>query len=403
MSSTEARHLGANTGAGANIKLPIYLDYQATTPLDPRALEAMMPYFTEHFGNPHSSTHEFGATSAAAVERAREQVASLIGAEAREIVFTSGATEANNLAIKGVAAFECEHRKGQRKRVITVITEHKCVIETCKYLGRDGHDIVTLPVDGDGIVDLGDLAAAINDETLLVSVMGVNNETGVIQPLAEIGALCREHGAYLHSDCAQAVGKIPLDVNAMKIDLMSISGHKLYGPKGIGALYVRRRPRVRLLAMIDGGGQERGMRSGTLPTPCCVGFGEACAIAEAEMASDHERLAQLRDRLLEGITANTDGVTLNGDRTRRIPGNLNLSFTGVGGEQLVAALSDLAVSTGSACNSASVEPSYVLMALGMGSERADASIRFGIGRFTTEAEIDYAIQTVVGQLSRLRG
>ena len=373
--------------ASANIKLPIYLDYQATTPLDPRALEAMMPYLTEHFGNPHSSTHVFGSTSADAVERAREQVASLIGADPREIIFTSGATEANNLALKGVAAFEYEHHKGRRNRVITVVTEHKCVIETCKHLGRDGLE----------------LADVMNDETLLVSVMGVNNETGVIQPLAEIGALCREYGAHLHSDCAQAVGKIPLDVNAMNIDLMSISSHKVYGPKGVGALYMRRRPRVRLLPMTDGGGQERGMRSGTVPTPSCVGFGEACAIAEAEMESDNERLAALRDRLLEGITASVEGVSLNGDRTRRIPGNLNLSFTGVGGEQLVEALSDLAVSTGSACNSASVEPSYVLMAMGMGSERADASIRFGIGRFTTEAEIDYAIQTVAEQLSRLRG
>ena len=387
----------------AAIKLPIYLDYQATTPLDPRALEAMMPYFTEHFGNPHSSTHAYGSVSADAVERAREQVASLIGADPREIVFTSGATESNNLAIKGVAAFEGEYRKSRRNRVITVTTEHKCVIETCKHLGRDGHDIITLPVGGDGIIDLGQLAEVINDQTLLVSVMGVNNETGVIQPLAEIGALCRQHGAFLHSDCAQAVGKIPLDVNAMNIDLMSITGHKIYGPKGVGALYVRRRPRVRLLAMIDGGGQERGMRSGTLPTPICVGFGEACAIAEAEMESESERLGELRDRLFEGITSRTSGVSLNGDRVLRIPGNLNFSFTGVGGEQLIAAFGDLAVSTGSACNSATIEPSYVLLALGLESELADASIRFGIGRFTTVAEIDYAVQTVVEQLARLRG
>ena len=387
----------------AAIKLPIYLDYQATTPLDPRALEAMMPYFTEHFGNPHSSTHAYGSVSADAVERAREQVASLIGADPREIVFTSGATESNNLAIKGVAAFECEYRKGRRNRVITVTTEHKCVIETCKHLGRDGHDIITLPVGGNGIIDLGQLAEVINDQTLLVSVMGVNNETGVIQPLAEIGALCRQHGAFLHSDCAQAVGKIPLDVNAMNIDLMSISGHKIYGPKGIGVLYVRRRPRVRLLAMIDGGGQERGMRSGTVPTPICVGFGEACAIAEAEMESESERLGELRDRLFDGITSRTPGVSLNGDRVLRIPGNLNISFTGVGGEQLIEAFGDLAVSTGSACNSATIEPSYVLLALGLESELADASIRFGIGRFTTVAEIDYAIQTVVEQLARLRG
>ena len=257
-------------------------------------------------------------------------------------------------------------------------------------------------MDGGGLVDVGELAAVINDKTLLVSIMGVNNETGVIQPLAEIGALCREHGAYLHTDCAQAVGKVALDVNAMNIDLMSISSHKIYGPKGVGALFVRRRPRVRLVAMIDGGGQERGMRSGTLATPICVGFGEALAIAEAEMKSEHERLSRLRDRLYEGITSRLPGVSLNGDRTRRIPGNLNLSFTGVGGEQLVAALGNLAVSTGSACNSTLVEPSYVLMALGIGSERADASIRFGIGRFTTQDEIDYTIQTVAEQVSHLR-
>ena len=402
MNQTVAAGDSSSAERGANVKLPIYLDYQATPPLDPRALKAMMPYFTEHFGNPHSTTHAYGSISAEAVERARGQVASLIGADPREIVFTSSATEANNLAIKGVAAFECEHYKGRRNRIITLVTEHKCVIETCNHMGRDGLDIVTLPVGGNGIVDLDQLSEMITGQTLLVSVMGVNNETGVIQPLAEIGALCREHGAHLHSDCAQAVGKIPLDVDAMNIDLMSISGHKIYGPKGIGALYVRRRPRTRLLAMIDGGGQERGMRSGTLSTPICVGFGEACSIAGAEMDGENERLAALRARLLDGITSRVEGVSLNGDPTRRIPGNLNLSFTGVGGEQLVAALGDLAVSTGSACNSASVEPSYVLLALGLDPTAADASIRFGIGRFTTEAEIDYAIQTVAEQLTRLR-
>ena len=392
----------AGGDGGANIRLPIYLDYQATTPLDPRALEAMMPYLTEKFGNPHSTTHSFGAVAAAAVEHARAQVAGLIGAEPREIVFTSGATESNNLALKGVAAFERAHYKGRRDRVVTLATEHKCVIETCKRLAADGFDMVFLPVGGDGLVDLDVFRAALTDNTLLVSVMGVNNEIGVIQPLAEIGALCRERGARLHSDCAQAVGKIPVDVNAMNIDLLSISGHKVYGPKGVGVLYVRRRPRVRLAALIDGGGQERGMRSGTLPTPLCVGLGEACAIAQREMAGEAERVGRLRERMYRGITARLPDVFLNGDGERRIPGNLNFSFAGVDGESLIAAMGDLAVSTGSACTSAAVEPSYVLRALGVADDLADASIRFGLGRFTTEAEVDYAVDTVAGQVARLR-
>ena len=394
---------GAGTGGNAaNIKLPIYLDYQATTPLDPRVLEAMMPYFTEKFGNPHSRTHSFGAEAAAAVERARGQIASLIGAEAREVIFTSGATESNNLALKGVAAFERAHYKGRRDRIVTLATEHKCVIETCKHLAANGFDVVFLPVGGDGLLDMDRLAGAITETTLMVSIMGVNNEIGVIQPLAEIGALCRERGVTFHSDCAQAVGKVAIDVAAMKLDLMSISGHKLYGPMGVGVLYVRRRPRVRLEALIDGGGQERGMRSGTLPAPLCVGMGEACAIAEAEMAGEAERPGRWRQRMYEGITGRVPEATLNGDLARRIPGNLNFSFAGVDGESLIAALDGLAVSTGSACTSAAVEPSYVLRALGVSRELADASIRFGMGRFTSEAEVDYAVDTVAAQVARLR-
>ncbi len=386
----------------ANIRLPIYLDYQATTPVDPRALETMLPYFTEKFGNPHSRSHAYGHESEAAVETARAQIAALIGADPREVVFTSGATESNNLALKGVTRFQREHYKGRRNRIVSVVTEHKCVVETCRQLEREGYDIVFLPVRSNGLVDLDALREAVSEKTILVSIMGVNNEIGVIQPLAEIGAICRERGAYFHSDCAQAVGKIPLDVDDMCIDLMSISGHKIYGPMGIGALYVRRRPRVRLTALIDGGGQERGMRSGTLPAPLCVGFGEACAIAGREMDEERRRLAGLRDRFHAGITGRVPDVTLNGDAEQRIPGNLNFSFAGVEGEPLIAALSDLAVSTGSACTSALVEPSYVLRALGVDDALADASIRFGIGRFTTEAEIDYAVEAVAEQVARLR-
>ena len=386
----------------ASIRLPIYLDYQATTPLDPRVLETMLPYFTEKFGNPHSRSHAYGHEAETAVETARAQVAALIGAEAREIVFTSGATESNNLALKGVTDFQREHYKGRRDRIVTLATEHKCVVETCRRLERDGFDVVFLPVRSNGLVDLDALGEAVTERTILVSIMGVNNEIGVIQPLAEIGAICRQRGAYLHSDCAQAVGKIPLDVDDMGIDLMSISAHKMYGPKGIGALYVRRRPRVRLTALIDGGGQERGMRSGTLPAPLCVGFGEACAIAGREIDEERRRLAGLRDRFHAGVTGRVPDVTLNGDAGERIPGNLNFSFAGVDGESLIAALGDLAVSTGSACTSALVEPSYVLRALGLDDALADASIRFGIGRFTTEAEIDYAVETVAEKVAGLR-
>jgi cysteine desulfurase len=384
--------------AAANIKLPIYLDYQATTPVDPRVLDAMMPYFTNQFGNPHSRSHSFGWEAEAGVEEAREQVAHIINADPKEVIFTSGATESNNLAIKGVARFY----KDRRNHIVTVATEHKCVLDSCRHLQQEGFEVTYLPVKKDGLVDLDQLCDAVTDKTVLVSVMAVNNEIGVIQPLAEIGAICRAKGAFFHTDAAQAVGKIPLDVEAMKIDLMSISGHKIYAPKGVGALYIRRKPRVRLEALFSGGGQERGFRSGTLAPALCVGIGTACAIAEKEMGSDNERIRKLADRLYTGVTEKIPEVYLNGDRERRIPGNLNLSFAYVEGESMLMGIKDLAVSSGSACTSASLEPSYVLRALGVTEDMAHTSIRFGIGRFTTEAEIDYAVQTIVERVGKLR-
>ncbi|MEO5337001.1 MAG: IscS subfamily cysteine desulfurase [Magnetospirillum sp. WYHS-4] len=381
-----------------NRKSPVYLDYQATTPCDPRVVEAMLPYFTEKFGNPHSRSHAYGWEAEAAVEQAREHIATLIGADPKEIVFTSGATESNNLALKGVAHFY----KDRKNHVVTLVTEHKCVLDTGRHLEQEGFQVTYLPVRKNGLVDLAELEAAITDKTAIVSIMAVNNEIGVIQPMAEIGALCRKKGAFFHTDCAQAVGKIPLDVNAMNIDLMSISGHKIYGPKGIGALYVRRKPRVRLVAMINGGGQERGMRSGTLPTPLCVGLGEACAIATREMAAETERLRMLRDRAYRSIMGRLPEVYLNGDLERRIPGNLNISFAFVEGEGLMMGIKDLAVSSGSACTSASLEPSYVLRALGVDETLAHTSLRLGFGRFTTEEEVDYAVERIVSEVSRLR-
>ncbi len=378
--------------------LPIYLDYQATTPTDPRVVEKMLPYFTEKFGNPHSRNHEYGWEAEEAVEIARAQVASIIGADPREVIFTSGATESNNIAIKGVMRFH----KDRRSHMITVVTEHKCVLESARHLEMEGVEVTFLPVRQNGLVDLDALRRAITDRTALVSVMAVNNEIGVIQPLKEIGALCREKSAYFHTDAAQAVGKIAIDVNAMNIDLLSVSGHKIYGPKGIGALYVRRKPRVRLEALIHGGGQERGFRSGTLPTPLCVGLGEACAIAEREMGAEAERLRFLRDRLLKGIEDGLPEVYVNGDLESRIPGNLNVSFAYVEGEGLMMGIKSLSVSSGSACTSASLEPSYVLRALGVEEELAHTSIRFGLGRFTTEQDIDYAIEQVVSAVRRLR-
>jgi len=386
------------TAIPSNENAPVYLDYQATTPTDRRVVEAMLPYFTEVFGNPHSRNHKYGWDSEAAVEKAREQIAHLIGANSKEIVFTSGATESNNLAIKGVARF---HRD-RKNHVITCVTEHKCVLDSCRHLEQEGFDITYLPVQANGLIDLDRLRDAISERTVLVSIMAVNNEIGVIQPLAEIGAICRERKVHFHTDAAQAAGKIPLDVEAMNIDLMSISGHKLYGPKGIGALYVRRRPRVRLEALINGGGQERGMRSGTLPTPLCVGLGEACAIAEAEMGAETERLHMLRDRFYNGITEALPEVYLNGDLEQRIPGNLNISFAYVEGEGLMMGIKELAVSSGSACTSASLEPSYVLRALGVDEELAHTSLRIGLGRFTTETEVDFAVERIVGEVRRLR-
>ena len=358
----------------------IYLDYQATTPTDPRVVEAMMPYLVQRFGNPHSGSHGFGKEAADAVERAREQVAALIGAEAREIVFTSGATEANNLAIKGAARF----LKPRRHRLVTVATEHKCVLESCRALVAEGCELVVLPVERDGLVDPDRLRAVIDERTALVSVMAVNNEIGVVQDLAAIGAIARGAGALFHTDAAQAFGKIPLDVAGRRIDLMSISGHKVYGPKGIGALYVRRRPRVRLEPLFSGGGQERGLRSGTLAPALIVALGEAAEIAGREMTAEAARLADLAALFLERLGP---GVAVHGDRRARIPGNLNIGFAGVPALDLMAAVPELALSVGSACTSAEVEPSYVLSALGLDAAAAGAALRIGFGRFTTEAEL----------------
>jgi len=380
------------------IKLPIYLDYQATTPMDPRVLIAMIPYFTEKFGNPHSRSHAYGWEAEEASEIAREKIAGLIGADAKEIVFTSGATESNNLAIKGIARFY----KSRKNHIVTLVTEHKCVLDSCRHLEQEGFEVTYLPVESNGLVDLNKLQDAIRDNTVLVSVMAVNNEIGVIQPLIEIGRICREKGAFFHCDAAQGFGKIPLDVESMNIDAMSISGHKIYGPKGIGALYMRRRPRVRLEPLVSGGGQERGFRSGTLPTPLAVGLGEAAAIAKAEMGTEAERLRSYYNRFLSELLDGIPEVYLNGDRERRWPGNVNLSFAYVEGESMIMAIKDLAVSSGSACTSASLEPSYVLRALGVGETLAHTSIRFGFGRFTTDAEIDYAIALIKGSIAKLR-
>jgi cysteine desulfurase len=384
---------------------PIYLDNQSTTRVDPRVLEAMLPYFTEDFGNPHSTSHAHGRIAAEAVERARGEIAALIHADPREIVFTSGATESNNLAIKGAAHFARAHPQGGKVRdhIVALQTEHKCVLESCKELEREGFAVIYLPVEPDGLVSLTELEAAISERTLLVSVMAAHNEIGVIQPLAEIGALCRSRGVLFHSDAAQAFGKIPLDVEATKFDLLSISGHKIYGPKGIGALYVRRRPRVRLLPLIDGGGQERGLRSGTLPTPLCVGLGRAAAIAGEEMAEEGDRLRRLRDGLLRNLARRIPGLRLNGDAERRLAGSLNLTLPGIPAQALIEACPSIAISTGSACTSASVEPSYVLRALGLPDELANASIRIGLGRFTTAAEVEFAADALAAAVNGLTG
>ena len=396
MSLPAARYREANTP-------PIYFDNQATTRVDPRVLEAMLPFFTEHFGNPHSTSHSYGHIAAAAVEEARDEIAALIHADPREIIFTSGATEANNLAIKGAAHFSRAYSQAGRSRdhIVTLTTEHKCVLESCAQLEREGFAVTYVPVEPSGLVALDKLEAALTEHTLLVSVLAAHNEIGVIQPLAEIGALCRARGVLFHTDAAQAAGKIPLDVEAMHIDLMSISGHKLYGPKGIGVLYVRRRPRVRLLPLIDGGGQERGLRSGTLPTPLCVGLGRAAAIAAQEMPDEALRLRQLRDRLHQGLLRRVPGLALNGDAERRLPGNLNLSFPGIEAPSLIEACPAIAISTGSACTSAKVEPSYVLRALGLPDPVANSAIRIGIGRFNTAAEVDFAVDALAAAAARL--
>lgn len=377
---------------------PIYLDYQATTPMDPRVLEAMMPYFTHKFGNSGSRSHAYGWEAEEGTEKARAQVAKLIGADEKEVIFTSGATESNNLAIRGVAEFY----KDRKNHIITTVTEHKCVLDTCRHLEQQGFEVTYLPVRQDGLLDLDVLRAAITDKTVLVSVMAVNNEIGVIQPLAEIGKICREKKVFFHTDAAQAAGKIPLDVEALNVDLMSISGHKIYGPKGIGALYVRRKPRVRLVPMIVGGGQERGFRSGTLPTPLCVGLGEAAEICMKEMDTEAKRLKKLQERMLNGLRAKLTDIVVNGDLDQRIPGNLNISFAYVEGESLMMGIKNLAVSSGSACTSASLEPSYVLRALGVEEEMAHTSLRIGLGRFTTEHEIDTAVDELVRHVTKLR-
>ncbi|MEZ5612426.1 MAG: IscS subfamily cysteine desulfurase [Rhodocyclaceae bacterium] len=379
------------------LKFPIYLDYSATTPVDPRVAEKMIPYLCEHFGNPASRSHAYGWEAEKAVEEARAEVAALVNADPKEIIWTSGATESNNLAIKGAAHFY----KGKGKHVITLKTEHKAVLDTVRELERQGFDATYLDVKEDGLVDLDALKAAIRPDTVVVSIMFVNNEIGVIQPIAEIGEICRERGVVFHVDAAQATGKVEIDLQKLKVDLMSFSAHKTYGPKGIGALYVRRKPRVRLEAQMHGGGHERGLRSGTLATHQIVGMGEAFRLAREEMAAENERVRQLRDRLADGFK-DMEAVYVNGDVERRVPHNLNISFAYVEGESLIMAIKDVAVSSGSACTSASLEPSYVLRALGRNDELAHSSIRFSIGRFTTEEEIDYTIDLLRRKIDKLR-
>lgn len=381
-----------------NIKLPIYLDYQATTPMDPRVIDVVVDVMKNNFGNPHSRTHAFGWEAEELVEIARKQVADLITASEKEIVFTSGATESNNLAIKGVYNF---YKNSGKNHVITVATEHKCIINSCRDIEAEGASITFLSVDKNGLIDLNELEKAITEKTCLVSIMAVNNEIGVIQPLKEIGALCRKKNVFFHTDAAQAFGKIPLNVDELNIDLMSISGHKIYGPKGIGAIYIRRKPRVRLKPIISGGGQERGFRSGTLATPLIAGLGKAAQLAQNEMTADFNHVKKLSDKFYQAI-ATIPAVYLNGDKNQRYPGNLNFSFAGIEGESMIMAIKDLAVSSGSACTSSSLEPSYVLHAIGVGDDLAHTSIRFGLGRFTTEAEVDYAINLIKEKINKLR-
>lgn len=380
-------------------RLPIYLDNNSTTRVDPRVLDVMLPYFTEKYGNAASRTHVFGWEAEEAVGQARKEVAALIGASDREIVFTSGATESNNLALKGVAGMY----RDRGNHIITAVTEHKAVLDPCKRLEQQGWQVTYLPIDASGQVSVERVAKAISEKTVLVSIMAANNEIGTLQPIGRIGKLCKERGVLFHTDAAQAAGKVVLDVEDMGIDLLSISAHKIYGPKGVGVLYVRRKePRVRLEPTIDGGGHERGMRSGTLPVPLVVGFGKACSLCREEMAAEAIRLSSLRNRLRDGIQAGLEEVSLNGHPSERLPGNLNLSFAGIDGSALMMSLKQIALSSGSACTSASVEPSYVLRALGVPDALAQGSIRFGLGRFTTEEEIAYVAEAVVREVQRLR-
>jgi cysteine desulfurase len=379
------------------VKTPIYLDYSATTPVDPRVAQKMIPFLTEHFGNPASRSHPFGWEAEKAVEDAREQVAQLVNADPKEIIWTSGATESNNLAIKGAAQFY----KGKGKHLVTVKTEHKAVLDTCRELERQGFEVTYLPVNSDGLLDIDQFKAALRPDTILASVMYVNNEIGVIQDIPALGEICREKGIIFHVDAAQATGKAVIDLQKLKVDLMSFSAHKTYGPKGVGALYVRRKPRIRLEAQMHGGGHERGMRSGTLAPHQCVGMGEAFRIARAEMATENERVRMLRDKLLKGFQ-DMEEVYVNGDMDNRVPHNLNISFNFVEGESLIMAIKEVAVSSGSACTSASLEPSYVLKTLGRSDELAHSSIRFTIGRFTTEEEIAYTIDLLKSKIAKLR-
>jgi cysteine desulfurase len=396
--STKSTNVVAGNGS-KDVKLPIYMDNHATTRTDPRVVEEMLPYFTENFGNAASRNHEFGWVAEQAVEQARERIAKLIGATSKEIIFTSGATESDNLAIKGVA----EMYKEKGNHIITQAIEHKAVLDTCKRLEKYGFRVTYLPVQKDGRIDLDDLKRAMDDKTILVTIMTANNEIGVLQPIREIGALCHERGVLFHTDAVQAIGKVPFNVIQDNVDIASITAHKLYGPKGVGALYVRRKnPRVQLVAQIDGGGHERGMRSGTLNVPGIVGLGKACAIASSEMAEEAKYLSGLRDRLKDKIMGQLDEVYINGSMEHRLPGNLNISFAYVEGESLLMGINDIAVSSGSACTSATLEPSYVLKGLGAGDDLAHSSIRFGLGRFNTEAEVDYVAERVVDTVNRLR-
>ena len=380
------------------MKIPIYMDYHSTTPVDPRVLEAMLPYFTQEFGNAASKSHAFGWRAEEAVEKARAQVAALIGASPKEIVWTSGATESDNLAVKGAARFY----QSKGRHLVTTRIEHKAVLDSCHALEREGWEVTFLDVGGDGVLDPEAVRRAIRPDTVLVSMMHANNEVGTVQPIEAVGAITREKGVVFHTDAVQSVGRIPFDVERANADLVSLSAHKIYGPKGVGALYVRRKPRVRLTPMIDGGGHERGYRSGTLNVPGIVGFGAAAELVRAEMPAEAERLLRLRERLRAGIQAGLDLVTLNGSLTHRLPGNLNLSFAYVEGEALMMAVKDVAVSSGSACTSASLEPSYVLRAMGVSDDLAHSSIRFGLGRFTTEEEVEYAVRLFVEKVRRLR-